>query len=29
LNQSTHSSVEYSTSSMPFHGPRRRISSVL
>ena len=29
LNQSTHSKVAYSTSSIPFQGPRRRISSVL
>jgi len=29
LNQSSHSSVAYSTSSLPFQGPRRRISSVL
>jgi hypothetical protein len=29
LNQSTHSKVAYSTWSMPFQGPRRRISSVL
>jgi hypothetical protein len=29
LNQSTHSRVAYSTWSMPFQGPRRRISSVL
>jgi len=29
LNQSTHSSVAYSTSSIPFYGPRRRMSSVL
>jgi hypothetical protein len=28
LNQSTHSRVAYSTSSMPFQGPRRRIRSV-
>jgi hypothetical protein len=29
LNQSTHSKVAYSTSSMPFQGPRRRTSSTL
>jgi hypothetical protein len=29
LNQSTHSRVAYSTSSIPFQGPRRPISSVL
>ena len=29
LNQSIHSKVAYSRSSMPFQGPRRRISSVL
>jgi hypothetical protein len=29
LNQSTHSKVAYSTSSRPFQGPRRRMSSAL